>query len=48
MIAQSLASLDRIYAPDGRENLEIGAGHKFYITPREQRTKREVSAAFAV
>lgn len=45
MIAQSLASLDRIYGPEGRESLENGAGLKLYITPRDQRTVREVSAA---
>lgn len=45
MIAQSLASLDRIYGPEGRESLENGAGLKLYITPRDQRTVKEVSAA---
>ena len=45
MIAQSLASLDRIYEPEGRESLENGAGLKLYITPRDQRTVKEVSAA---
>ncbi|MEM5469753.1 MAG: type IV secretory system conjugative DNA transfer family protein [Paracoccaceae bacterium] len=45
MIAQSLAALDRIYGPEGRESLENGAGLKLYITPRDQRTVREVSAA---
>lgn len=45
MIAQSLASLDRIYGPEGRECLENGAGLKLYITPRDQRTVKEVSAA---
>ena len=45
MIAQSLASLDRIYGPEGRESLEDGAGLKLYITPRDQRTVREVLAA---
>ncbi|WP_299852212.1 type IV secretory system conjugative DNA transfer family protein [uncultured Roseovarius sp.] len=45
MIAQSLASLDRIYGPEGRESLENGAGLKLYITPRDQRTVREVSSA---
>jgi type IV secretion system protein VirD4 len=45
MIAQSLASLDRIYGPEGRESLENGAGLKLYITPRDQRTVKEVSAS---
>ena len=45
LIAQSLAALDRIYGPEGRESLENGAGLKLYITPRDQRTVREVSAA---
>ncbi len=45
MIAQSLAALDRIYGPGGRESLENGAGLKLYITPRDQRTVREVSQA---
>jgi len=45
MIAQSLASLDRIYGPEGRESLENGAGLKLYITPRDQRTVREVSSS---
>jgi type IV secretion system protein VirD4 len=45
IIAQSLASLDRIYGPEGRESLENGAGLKLYITPRDQRTVKEVSAA---
>ncbi|GFE67263.1 type IV secretory system conjugative DNA transfer family protein [Litoreibacter roseus] len=45
MIAQSLAALDRIYGPEGRESLENGAGLKLYITPRDQRTVREVSTA---
>jgi len=45
MIAQSLASLDRIYGSEGRESLENGAGLKLYITPRDQRTVKEVSAA---
>ncbi|MCI2400995.1 type IV secretory system conjugative DNA transfer family protein [Aliiroseovarius subalbicans] len=45
MIAQSLAALDRIYGSEGRESLENGAGLKLYITPRDQRTVREVSAA---
>ena len=45
LIAQSLASLDRIYGSEGRESLENGAGLKLYITPRDQRTIREVSAA---
>ncbi|MFV1493594.1 type IV secretory system conjugative DNA transfer family protein [Phaeobacter sp. JH18-32] len=45
MIAQSLAALDRIYGAEGRESLENGAGLKLYITPRDQRTVREVSAA---
>ncbi|MDP5218789.1 type IV secretory system conjugative DNA transfer family protein [Ruegeria sp. 2205SS24-7] len=45
IIAQSLASLDRIYGSEGRESLENGAGLKLYITPRDQRTVREVSAA---
>ncbi|CAB1114259.1 unnamed protein product [Ectocarpus sp. CCAP 1310/34] len=45
MTRWSLASLDRIYGPEGRESLENGAGLKLYITPRDQRTVREVSAA---
>lgn len=36
MIAQSLASIERIYGPEGRESLENGAGLKLYITPRGQ------------
>ena len=45
LIAQSLASLDKIYGPEGRESLENGAGLKLYITPRDERTVKEVSAS---
>ncbi|KIC08867.1 type VI secretion protein [Leisingera sp. ANG-M1] len=45
MIAQSLSALDKIYGQEGRESLENGAGLKLYITPRDARTVREVSAA---
>jgi type IV secretion system protein VirD4 len=31
--------------PEGRESLENGAGLKLYITPRDQRTVKEVSVA---
>ena len=34
-----------VYGPEGRESLENGAGLKLYITPRDQRTVKEVSAA---
>ena len=43
LIAQSLAALDKIYGPEGRESLENGAGLKLYITPRDERTIKEVS-----
>ena len=43
LIAQSLAALDKIYGPEGRESLENGAGLKLYITPRDERTVKEVS-----
>ena len=43
LIAQSLAALDKIYGREGRESLENGAGLKLYITPRDERTVREVS-----
>ena len=45
LIAQSLAALDKIYGPEGRESLENGAGLKLYITPRDERTVKEVSTA---
>lgn len=45
LIAQSLAALDKIYGPEGRESLENGAGLKLYITPRDERTVKEVSQA---
>ena len=45
IIAQSLASLDRIYGPEGREGFEAGAALKLYIQPREGRTVAEVSRA---
>ena len=45
LIAQSLAALDKIYGPEGRESLENGAGLKLYITPRDERTVKEVSKA---
>jgi len=45
MIAQSLASLDRIYGTEGRESLKNGAGLNLYITPWDQRTVREVSTS---
>ena len=45
IIAQSLASLDRIYGPEGREGFEAGAALKLYIQPRESRTVAEVSRA---
>lgn len=45
IIAQSLASLDRIYGPEGREGFEAGAALKLYIQPRESRTVTEVSRA---
>jgi type IV secretion system protein VirD4 len=45
MIAQSLSALDKIYGSEGRESLENGAGLKLYITPRDERTVKEVSAS---
>ena len=45
IIAQSVASLDRIYGPEGRESFESGAALKLYIQPRDQRTVSEVSRA---
>ena len=45
IIAQSLASLDRIYGPEGREGFEAGAALKLYIQPRDRRTVTELSHA---
>ena len=45
IIAQSLASLDRIYGAEGREGFEAGSALKLYIQPRDQRTVAEVSRA---
>ena len=45
MIAQSVAALDQLYGPNGRQSLETGAGLKLYITPRDYQTVKEVSSA---
>lgn len=45
MIVQSLAALDKIYGKEGRQGLENGAGLRLFMTPREELTVGEVSAA---